>query len=219
MLRTAHFVAALCAAYIATYAPAAKAQCAARDAVKTTVQKASIAAPAALPKAPAAQIVWKTVALGKFSNSFALRNALDSANCGVGDLAEEALARPAFGLAAARTDVDLVAVSATGLGLTGESVPLKDLYARAEALGLSLAPAEVGPALRLQYTDQRVGEFLRIGMKPIATWRGDEVIFVVVNGGAGLILMGENSGANAQTSASSTFLFVRPRDKQKLAAE
>jgi hypothetical protein len=219
MLRTAHVIAAFCAACIAVYAPAAKAQCAARDAVKATMQKASMEAPTAAHKAAAARTVWKTVALGKFSNSFALRNALDGADCGVGDLAEEALARPAFTLAAARTEVDLVAVSAAELGLTGDSVPLNDLYARAEARGLSLAPAEVGPALRLQYTDQRVGEFLRIGMKPIVTWRGDDVIFVVVNGGAGLILMGENAGANAQTSASSTFLFVRPREKQQLAAE
>jgi len=219
MLRTAHVIAAFCAACIAIYAPVAKAQCAARDAVKATVQNASMGAPTAAHKAPAARTVWKTVALGKFSNSFALRNALDRADCGVGDLAEEALARPAFIVAAARTDVDLVAVSAADLGFTAESVRLKDLYARAEALGLGLAPAEVGPALRLQYTDQRVGEFLRIGMKPIVTWRGDDVIFVVVNGGAGLILMGENAGANAQTSASTPFLFVRPREKQQVAAE
>ena len=219
MLRTAHVIAAFCAAAIAVYAPAATAQCAARDVVKTPAPNASIAAPPAGRKMPAAQTVWKTVALGEFLKSFALRNALDAADCGVGDLAEEALARPAFTLASARTDVDLVAVSAAELGLTAEAVPLKDIYARAAELGLSLAPAEVGPALRLQYLDQRVGEFLHVGMKPIVTWRGDPVIFVVVNGGAGLILIGENAGTSAQASASSTFLFVRPREKQRLATD
>jgi hypothetical protein len=47
---------------------------------------------------------------------------LDAAGCGIGDLAEEILARPAFTLASTKTDVDLVVVSAAELGLSGESV-------------------------------------------------------------------------------------------------
>jgi len=157
--------------------------------------------------------------LGGFSNSFALRNALDAANCGVGDSAEQILARPAFTLASTRTGIDLVVVSAAALGIAGQSASLGDIYTHAEKLGLSLAPAEVGPELRLQYFNQPLGEFLHVGMKPITTWEGEPVIFVVANGGAGLILIGQKGSADTLMSTSSTFLFVRSREPQKVAKD
>ena len=220
MLRTAFVIATVCATGIVIYSPGARAQCAARDALNTTLSRASsVTAPAAVHKARAVRNVWKTVALGEFTNSFALRNALDAADCGIGDLAEEALARPEFKLASIKTEVDLVVVSPAELGLTAELVSLRDIYDRAEKLGLRLAPAEVGPALRLQYLDQPIGEFLHIGMKPIVTWQGDPAIFVVVNGGAGLILIGKNVSTDTQMPATSAFLFVRPRELQKVATD
>ena len=145
------------------------------------------------------------------TNSFALRNALDAAGCGIGDLAEEILARPAFTLTSTKMDVDLVVLSAAELGVSTDITSLADLYARAQYRGLVLAPAEVGPLLRLQYFDQPIGEFLHVGMKPISMWRGDPAIFVLVNGGAGLVLIGQNGSANVEIPATSRFLFVRPR--------
>jgi hypothetical protein len=56
-------------------------------------------------------------------------------------------------------------------------------------------------------------------MRPITTWNGDLVIFTVANGGAGLILIGKNAGAETQIPASSTFLFVRPRELPKVAKD
>ena len=82
-------------------------------------------------------------------------------------------------------DVDLVVVSAAELGTPPET-SLVDVYARAQESGLALAPAEVGPQLRLQYLDQPIGEFLHVGMNPINTWSGEPTIFVLVNGGQGL---------------------------------
>jgi hypothetical protein len=142
---------------------------------------------------------------------------LDAAGCGIGDLAEEILARPAFTLASTRTDVDLVVVSAAELGLSGESVSLIDIYSRAEQFGLGLAPAEVGPALRLHYFDQPVGEFLHVGMKPITTWNGESGIFVVANGGSRLILIGQNGSADTEMPVSSAFLFVVSREPPTVA--
>jgi hypothetical protein len=78
--------------------------------------------------------------------------------------------------------VDLVVVSGADLGTPTEP-SLADVYARAHGHGLSLAPAEVGPQLRLEYLDQPIGEFLHVGMKPINTWSGEPTIFVLVNGG------------------------------------
>src|SRR5215469_4155986 len=108
-------------------------------------------------------------------------------------------------------EVELVAVSAVELGFkTATTVSLASIYARARQLGFQLAAAEVGPQLRLQYIDQPMGEFLTIAMEPIETWSGEPVILSVINGGAGLILMGQNGDPDAEVSATSRFVFVRP---------
>ena len=59
------------------------------------------------------------------------------------------------------------------------------------------------------YFDQPAGEFLIIGMEPIATWKGELIILTVANGGAGLILIGQDGSADAQISVASRFLFAR----------
>jgi hypothetical protein len=108
--------------------------------------------------------------------------------------------------------VGLVAVSVAELGFQTDTASLADIYARARQLGFGLAAAEVAPQLRLQYFDQPIGEFLVIGMEPIKTWTGDPVILTVANGGAGLILVGQDGSADAQISVASRFLFVRPNE-------
>ena len=109
-------------------------------------------------------------------------------------------------------DVELVVVSAVQLGFKTDSVPLAVIYARARQLGFELAAAEVGPQLRLQYLDQPMGEFLIVGMQPIKTWSGEPVVLNVANGGAGLILIGQDGRDDAEIPATSRFLFVRAPD-------
>jgi hypothetical protein len=108
-----------------------------------------------------------------------------------------------------KTNVELFAVSVAELGFYADTASLADIYGRAREQGFRLAPAEVAPQLRLQYFDQPVGEFLIIGMEPIKTWEGEPVILSVVNGGAGLVVIGQNGSADAQISVASRFLFVR----------
>jgi len=220
VLRKTLVIATLCAIGLVLCASGANAQCSARHVQQNAATLKSALVPAnsaGIREGGAALRVWKTITLGEFANSFTLRNALDAAGCGIGDLAEEILGRPAFTLSSTQTDVDLVVVSPAELGLSGESASLIDIYSRAEQFGLGLAPAEVGPALRLHYFDQPLGEFLHVGMKPITTWKGEPGIFVVTNGGAGLILIGQNGNADTQMPASSAFLFVRPREPPTLA--
>jgi hypothetical protein len=210
----AFLVATFCTVCVVLVASEARAQCSARDAQQNllTFKKTSPAvAPPTLVALATAVPVWKTITIGRTTSSFALRNALDAAGCGIGDLAEEILARPAFTLTSTKMDVDFVVLSAAELGVSTDTTSLADLYARAQYRGLVLAPAEVGPLLRLQYFDQPIGEVLHVGMKPISIWRGDPAIFVLVNGGAGLILIGQNGSANVEIPATSRFLFVRPR--------
>jgi hypothetical protein len=205
----------LCIAGIVLFASEAGAQCSARDVLQNLLmlrKPPSANTPPILVRSAVAVPVWKTITVGTFADSLTLRNALDAAGCGIGDLAGEILARPAFTVSATKTDVGLVAVSVAELGFQTDTASLADIYARARQLGFGLAAAEVAPQLRLQYFDQPIGEFLVIGMEPIKTWTGDPVILTVANGGAGLILVGQDGSADAQISAVSRFLFVRANE-------
>jgi len=64
-------------------------------------------------------------------------------------------------------------------------------------LGFGLAAAEVAPQLRLQYFDQPIGEFLS-EWEPIRTWKGVPVILDRGNGGAGLVLIGQDAAPYAE---------------------
>lgn len=213
-------VATLTALAATMFATDAGAQCSARAVLQNfsalRPPSASIAPPRDISSA-ATTPVWKTIAVGTTTGTFALRNALDGANCGVGDLAEQVLARPAFTVSRTRQDVDLVSVSAAELGFRGGTARLADIYVQAQKLGFELAAAEIGPQLRLQYFDQPIGEFLHIGMEPIRVWTGEPVILVVANGGAGLILVGQDGEAEAAIPVTSRFVFVRRRDVAEAA--
>ena len=215
------FVAMLCSACIVLFASGASAQCTARDVLQNrlTLKKTpSATMPPILVRSAVTVPVWKTITVGTFANSFALRNALDAAGCGNGNSAEEILARPAFTLSATKTDVELFAVSAAELGFQTDTASLADIYARARQLGFELAAAEVAPQLRLQYFDQPIGEFLIVGMEPIKTWKGEPVILTVANGGAGLILIGQDGSADAEIPVMSRFLFVRSNETASVKA-
>ncbi|MDA9488352.1 hypothetical protein [Bradyrhizobium sp. CCBAU 11361] len=208
-------VAMLCTACTLLFASEARAQCTARDVLQhqLRLKKAPSADRPQIPIKSAVDVpVWKTITIGTFANFFALSNALDAVGCGIGNSAGEILARPTFILRGAKTNVELFAVSAAELGFKTDTASLADIYARAEQLGFGLAAAEVGPQLRLQYFDQPIGEFLIIGMEPIRTWKGAPVILNVANGGAGLILIGQDGSADARISVSSRFVFVRTND-------
>jgi uncharacterized protein YjiS (DUF1127 family) len=190
----------------------AEAQCTAQDGLRRqlAVKVGSPAPRSEIPISSVADVsVWKTIRVGTFTDTFALRSAMSAMGCGVGNAADEILARPAFTLSRKKAEVELVAVSVAELGFQGEA-SLREIYARAQQLGLALAPAEIAPQLRLQYLDQPIGEFLTIGMEPIGTWAGEAVVLTVANGGAGLILIGQDGREDAQISAISRFVFVRP---------
>lgn len=208
-------IAMLCAVCIFQFATEAGAQCSARDVLQSPLKLKA----ASLRHAPITPIgsvqdlpAWKKITLGTFSSSLSLRNALDAIGCHVGGSAADILARPAFIVSSTKKNVELVTVSPAELGLNTDMVTLAAIYARARRLGFGIAPAEIGPQLRLQYLDQPMGEFLVIAMEPIKTWSGDEIILTVANGGAGLILIGQDGRANAAISGISRLVFVRPNE-------
>jgi hypothetical protein len=178
--------------------------------LKTPASVPPTSTPRILVRSAADAPVWKTITIGTFPNSFALTGALDAAGCAIGEMARQILARPAFGVSSTKMNVELFAVSAAQLGFKTDTVTLAKVYARAQQLGFGLAPAEIAPQLRLQYFDQPIGEFLIIGMEPLKTWKGEPVILNVANGGAGLVLIGQDGGVGAEISVISRLLFVRP---------
>jgi hypothetical protein len=204
-------IALLCAICILQSANEARAQCTARDVLQNQLKlkKPAQPVPDVEIRSAADVPVWKTIAIGTFPNSLALRNALDSIGCNPGTLAAEILARPAFIVSSGKRSVELVAASAVQLGFKTDTVALAAIYERAKQLGFGLAAAEVGPQLRLQYLDQPVGEFLMIGMEPIKTWAGEQVILTVANGGAGLVLIGQDVRYNSDIPATSRLIFVQ----------
>lgn len=64
------------------------------------------------------------------------------------------------------TCLDLVTLSAADLGFKSDTTNA-DVFRKAVEVGLELCPAEVGPALRLQYVAQPRGERLVIAMKSV----------------------------------------------------
>jgi len=205
----------LCSAWMLGSTNYASAQCTARDVLQR--QLSFGAAPAArTPKnvvTSASDVaVWKTIEVGTFSDSSALFGAMRAMGCGVGDAAAAALAQPDFSVSATRASVELVTLSAAELGFPGETASLRQIYAFVQRLGFRLAPAEIALQLRLQYLDQPVGEFLNIGMAPIQTPAGEPVILTVANGGAGLILIGQDGRADVEIPVTARFAFVQSRD-------
>ena len=202
----------LCTACILLFSSEARSQCTARDVLQNQLRlkkTPSAGRPQILVRSAVDVPVWKTITVGTFADLFALRNALDAVGCSIGTSAGEILGRPTFTLSATKTSVELFAVSASELGFQTDTASLDDIYARARKVGFGLAAAEIGPQLRLQYFDQPVGEFLIVGMEPLRTWNGEPVILIVANGGAGLILIGQDGNADAQISVRSRFLFVQ----------
>ncbi|RZM96357.1 hypothetical protein CWO91_38245 [Bradyrhizobium genosp. SA-3] len=202
----------LCAGCVIEFASTASAQCAARDVLQNQLKLNTRSAQASKQPIKSARNVptWKTITIGTFADPIRLRNALDSMGCNVGGQAAEILARPTFTVGSHKTDVELVAISPAQLGFTSNTVKLADVYTHARQFGFELAAAEVGPQLRIQYFDQPMGEFLIIGMEPIKTWSGEPIILNVANGGAGLILIGQDGRAEAEIPVTSRFIFARP---------
>jgi hypothetical protein len=152
----------------------------------------------------------KAISLGTFRSTFAVFDALDAAGVHVGEMAAEALHRPAFTVSDAKTSVQLVTLSAAELGIN-EPVALATLYSDARQQGFEMCPAEVAVQMRLQYRDQPIGESLNIAMEPIATYEGEPVGLTVANGGAGLMIVGQPRLLKDLVDPRALFIFVLPQ--------
>ena len=152
---------------------------------------------------------WKTIQLGTgLQTADDFRKAVKSAGMKIGDWANDILGKPAFTATTSETEVELVVASVAELGFK-DGATRKDIYVRAQELGLDLCPPEVGPQLRLQYTDQPKGEWLVIAMEPITDSEGLISLFLVAHDSGGLWLSASNGSPGNVWSGRYRFVFLR----------
>lgn len=123
--------------------------------------------------------VFKTITLGLHSSAQEYRKALKAGKCRVGELAGQVLDQ--IETSQDRADLHLVVLSAAELGFR-TFTPYDVIRKRAREMGFLICPPEVGPALRLHYTDQPKGieDFLHIAMYPVFLGIGGQ-IFALFN--------------------------------------
>lgn len=154
---------------------------------------------------------WKTITVGSYRSTIALRDALIARGVHVGNLAGQMLRLPTFKLTSAPARIDLSLITVSQLVPGSGRASFAAVHAHAIEAGFDLCPAEAGPQLRLQYPEQRLGEYLVIGMEALPTADGSDACFVVGNGGAGPIIVGRSAGPDEMVASRSRFVFVLHR--------
>jgi hypothetical protein len=120
-------------------------------------------------------VVWKTIKLGTMEKED-LKRKLEIDGHKLNGMSYELLAKSE--ISDKELEIDLVKIKVSDLGYKGR-VPMSDLYNKARGLGYKLCSSEVGPQLRLLYTEQPKGECFRIAMEPIMASDGHPHIFTI----------------------------------------
>jgi len=160
---------------------------------------------------PSCFLVWKTIRIGtglKTPDEF--QSALKYMGMKIGAWGKDLLGRPSFSVSEEETELDLVNVSVGELGFFNNT-SLLDIFQKVLDFGLQLCPAEVGPQLRLQHTNQPKRQWLMIGMEPIIGSDGNPYIFFVAEGHDEHWLHAHHGEFGRLWDANKRFIFVRPR--------
>lgn len=151
------------------------------------------------------EIFW-TIEVGTYKDVESLRKALEESGAGIGTWGEDVLNK--IELSQSKQSLGLVVLSVKELGFP-DGAQLQDIYRAANSQGLDRCPAEVGPQLRLQYSDQPEGEWLVVAMEPIKRFDGALGLFLVGRGGVGRWLRAGDGGPGDFWVAAARFVFVR----------
>lgn len=122
------------------------------------------------------------------------------------DFARSMMRNPDFFTLKDPEEIKLTRLSVADLGFPGGAT-VKEIFARAEALGLELCPPEVGPKYRLQYKNQLMDEWIRVGMKPISGSDGLPSVFRVERFSGGALLYRRWAGPDDRWDAEDQMLF------------
>lgn len=151
---------------------------------------------------------WGTVTLGTHKSVENLSRELRGAGIRIEHCAGEILKE--ITLAAVQTDIDIVNVSVAELGFN-KPTRHDAIYDRAKEFGLDLVPAEGGPQLRLQYTEQPMGQMALIAMEPISCSDGGPFVFSVIRSTGGPWLDAVLAGPDILWNMESRWVFAQRR--------
>lgn len=158
-------------------------------------------------KFPEGRIVQKEIKIGG-KDKKELQDEMIKDGFKVGDYAKSMLENKEFKTSKTSENIDLVILSVADLGFP-EGARRDKIYERAKEMGLEIAPAEVGPQLRLQYADQPMDEYLVIGMEPISDSSGSPGLFSVPHNSDGRFLDSYRGLPDDGWSSYDRFVFVR----------
>ena len=152
--------------------------------------------------------IWKSVVIGTKTSREEVIAGLRLRHYRLSDLAMELVRK--MRLARVPTKLDLVKVTGADLGFNESGATTEEIFARANERGLGLCPAEVGPALRDQYSDQPMDEHLRIGMEPIDS-DGSPRVFSVRRGEDGRWLHTDDVYSAPSWFPEDSWVFLRSK--------
>jgi hypothetical protein len=157
--------------------------------------------------------VWKTITLGNgIKDADGMRQAMKDNGMRISEWASTIMAQNEFIISPDSVEVDLVRMSVAKVGFK-DCAHYNRICKVAQMRGLHLCPAEVGPQLRLQYTDQPTDEWVVVAMKAIDGSDGDPSIFIVAQDVSSLWLYADcDIPQGIFRDDSLEFVFVRPRN-------
>ena len=127
---------------------------------------------------PEGRVKQRTIELGGFKDGKAFETELEKKGMKTNEWSQHLLESPDFKVLGTHEQADLIELSVASLGFN-TNTRYDKICERAKELGLDLCPAEVGPQLRLQYTDQPQGEWFILAMKAISDRDGHPGLFDV----------------------------------------
>ncbi len=157
---------------------------------------------------PEGRIVQKEITIGG-KNTKQLTKELKERGYRISDYAEEMMENKEFKPSKKAEKLDLVILSVKDLGFP-DGATRQQIYEKARELGLEIAPAEVGPQLRLQYKDQPMGEYLLIGSGPLTASSGRLRVFSVNRADTGRWLDDYDGSPGRHWASYDPWVFARP---------
>lgn len=156
--------------------------------------------------APASFPIWRTLQIGGKTKDQLIAE-IEAAGMKIYDYARSMLAKEAFTTSPSPIEIRLVRVTVAELGFK-KGATTKNVWKRAQDLGLTLCPAEVGPHLRLADAEQVNGEWYWIGMETIADAGGYPCVFKVEHDDGGRWLLGDVARPGDHWDAGDRLVFV-----------